>query len=66
MVDNEIATKAIQAVQDLYTDRGYPFMRIEPVIDEKIGFFSLKITEPLVRDVTVDLMVQERLRIIHQ
>lgn len=54
MVDNEIATKAIQAVQDLYTDRGYPFMRIEPVIDEKIGFFSLKITEPLVRDVTVE------------
>lgn len=53
-VDNEVATKAIQAVQDLYSDSGYPFMRIEPAIDEKIGFFSLKITEPLVRDVTVE------------
>ncbi|MGC9321616.1 MAG: POTRA domain-containing protein [Kosmotogaceae bacterium] len=53
-VNNEVATKAIQAVQDLYSDSGYPFMRIEPAIDEKIGFFSLKITEPLVRDVTVE------------
>ncbi|HDP77104.1 MAG TPA: hypothetical protein ENN47_02740 [Mesotoga infera] len=53
-VDNEVATKAVQAVQDMYSDSGYPFMRIEPAIDEKIGFFSLKITEPQVRDITVE------------
>lgn len=53
-VDNEVAMRSIQAVQDLYTERGYPFIRIEPVIDEKIGFFSIKITEPLVRDITVE------------
>ena len=52
-VNNETAARAIQAVQDLYTGKGYPFIRIQPVIDSKIGFFSLKITEPIVRDVKV-------------
>ncbi len=55
-VDNETAAKAMQAVQDLYTRKEYPFIRLEPVIDPKIGFFSFKITEPTVRDVKVSFV----------